>query len=651
MASSTPTIIAGRYELQRRLAQGGMAEVWLAIDLTLDRKVAVKWLKPTLATDPIVAERFRREAIAAASLNHPNIVAVHDVFEQDGRQAVVMQLVDGKSLRQLLDTQNRLSPELTILIGTSVAQALDNAHEAGFVHRDVKPGNIMITPDGRVLLTDFGIAKGLHGDGSDDLTSANIMMGTAKYLSPEQVRGKKLDGRADLYSLGLVLYECLAGRVPFLGETDADTALARLQRDPTDLARLRATLPTRLVNVIHALLSRKPEGRPADGAELIAELKAAQEEGVPEFDETSEEHSPIAPFSAGKLVRAPSDARGRQQDRTRGMRHPTPPRGKEARPPEKRRRQTGGHDRPRSDLDSDKVPTGPVGIPGEPPHITGRVPVQQSTPSTRVATTRADAPPPVHRDRTPPAGHQRGAPARGMGQKWGPSVMVVGGLIAIAVIVAIVLLASGLYGGGESSTTTTVLPNESAAAAVDEQAIDDTPIADPEPVIDESADTTLETDAASGADPARRIVGLATFDPQGDNVENDDLTSAALDGDSSTRWRTSCYSNRFMGAKDGVGLVASFDGVLDQALSVNITNGPYHVQFFSSDAETAPTTFEAWGEAFSRSFGSEAETVVAEPAGLAPRHVLVLIVEVGLDDGCSVDNPYRSNIADITLSS
>ncbi len=343
MSSATPTIIAGRYELQRRLAQGGMAEVWLAIDRTLDRKVAVKWLKPTLATDPIVAERFRREAVAAASLNHPNIVAVHDVFEQDGRQAVVMQLVDGKSLRQLLDTQNRLSPELTCHIGTAVAMALDNAHEAGFVHRDVKPGNIMITPDGRVLLTDFGIAKGLHGDGTDDLTSDNIMMGTAKYLSPEQVRGKKLDGRADLYSLGLVLYECLAGRVPFLGETDADTALARLQRDPTDLARLRATLPTRLVEVIHALLARRPEDRPADGAALIAELKAAQQDGPPQFDATNEERSPVSPFAAGRLVRAPSDVRGRSQDRSRGIRQPTPPRGKTSRTdgraaPDKKRR-------------------------------------------------------------------------------------------------------------------------------------------------------------------------------------------------------------------------------------------------------------------------------------------------------------------------
>jgi len=392
-----------------------MAEVWMAIDLTLDRKVAVKWLKPTLATDPIVAERFRREAIAAASLNHPNIVAVHDVFEQDGRQAVVMQLVDGKSLRQLLDTQNRLSPELTCHIGIAVARALDNAHESGFVHRDVKPGNIMITPDGRVLLTDFGIAKGLHGDGSDDLTSDNIMMGTAKYLAPEQVRGKKLDGRADLYSLGLVMYECLAGRVPFLGETDADTALARLQRDPTDLARLRATLPTRLVGAVHGLLARKPELRPADGAALIVELEAAQEEGPPAFDETSEERSPVSPFSAGKLVRAPSDARGRANDRSRGMRQPTPPRGKLSRgddrraAPDKRRRPTGVPDRARTGQDTpkrDPSSSGPVGVIGEPPHITGRIPVQStpSTPSTWLAVTRHDAPPPVHDSATSTVG-------------------------------------------------------------------------------------------------------------------------------------------------------------------------------------------------------------------------------------------------------
>ena len=275
-----------------------MAEVWLATDVALDRRVALKWLKPSLATDPVVAERFRREAVAVARLTHPNIVAIHDVFEENGRQAVVMQLVDGKSLRQLLDVQTRLSPELTIHIGMCVAAALDAAHQAGFVHRDVKPGNILVTPDGRVLLTDFGIAKGL--DGGDDLTSDNVMMGTAKYLSPEQVRGRKLDGRADLYSLGLVLYECLAGRVPFVGVSDADTALARLQRDPTDLGRLRPTLSKGLVELIHQLLSRNPNRRPATGAELRAELQRVAGEPV---DTLGSIHAVPAPGRMPNAVR------------------------------------------------------------------------------------------------------------------------------------------------------------------------------------------------------------------------------------------------------------------------------------------------------------------------------------------------------------
>jgi eukaryotic-like serine/threonine-protein kinase len=276
-AALPPAILAQRYRLERRLAQGGMAEVWVATDLLLSRNVAVKLLKPNLAADPVVAERFRREAIAVAQLSHPNIVAVHDTIEEtiggEKRQAVVMQLVNGKSLRQLLDEQKRLSPDLTIHIGSKVAAALDCAHKANLVHRDVKPGNILIAADGTVMLTDFGIAKGLAGSADDDLTSPNVMMGTAKYLSPEQVRGKRLDGRADLYSLGLVLYECLAGRVPFLGETDADTALARLNREATDLRSLRPTLPDGLAQLIHRLLARKPDDRYVSGEAVRSELQ------------------------------------------------------------------------------------------------------------------------------------------------------------------------------------------------------------------------------------------------------------------------------------------------------------------------------------------------------------------------------------------
>ena len=276
-AALPPAILAQRYRLERRLAQGGMAEVWVATDMLLSRNVAVKLLKPNLAADPVVAERFRREAIAVAQLSHPNIVAVHDTIEEtiggERRQAVVMQLINGKSLRQLLDEQKRLSPDLTMHIGSAVAAALDCAHRANLVHRDVKPGNILITADGRVLLTDFGIAKGLTGSADEDLTSPNVMMGTAKYLSPEQVRGKKLDGRADLYSLGLVLYECLAGRVPFLGETDTDTALARLNREATDLRSLRPTLPDGLAQLIHRLLARKPDDRYVSGDAVRSELQ------------------------------------------------------------------------------------------------------------------------------------------------------------------------------------------------------------------------------------------------------------------------------------------------------------------------------------------------------------------------------------------
>ena len=374
-----------------------MAEVWLATDLSLDRRVALKWLKPSLAADPVVAERFRREAVAVAGLTHPNIVAVHDVFAEGGRQAVVMQLVDGKSLRQLLDVQTRLSPELTIHIGTCVAAALDAAHRAGFVHRDVKPGNILVTPDGRVLLTDFGIAKGL--DGGDDLTSDNVMMGTAKYLSPEQVRGRKLDGRADLYSLGLVLYECLAGRVPFIGETDADTALARLQRDPTDLARLRPTLSRGLVDLIHRLLARNPNRRPATGADLRAELLRLAGEPPSTLDRIDESSTrlpgqPPLQRTRRRLDPASAQARGRALAARAIAGEATPPR----------------------------------------PPVFGDEP----------------------RQRTPTAGPQlRGRPARDMQTRFAPSFVVICLLLAIGIVVSLVLWATIRPDDPESPTSTT----------------------------------------------------------------------------------------------------------------------------------------------------------------------------------------------------
>ena len=273
------TLIGARYRLVRRIGQGGMAEVWLAKDTSLDRDVAVKVMRAHHDDDHVGNERFRREAKASAALSSPNIVTVYDVVEDAGRQAVVMEYINGQSLRELLDKRHRISPSLTVHIGMAVATALDAAHAKDLVHRDIKPANILITPSGRVLLTDFGIAKTLSGNESD-LTNDNIMMGTAKYLSPEQVSGKKLDGRADLYSLGLVLYECLAGRVPFVGGTDVETALARVQGDAPDISKIRPTLQPVLVRIIHQMLARDPEQRHPSGEAVRAALYAAREIGL-----------------------------------------------------------------------------------------------------------------------------------------------------------------------------------------------------------------------------------------------------------------------------------------------------------------------------------------------------------------------------------
>ncbi|MFM2114652.1 MAG: hypothetical protein RI908_393 [Actinomycetota bacterium] len=281
MASSLVpnALIGARYRLEKRIGQGGMAEVWLANDISLNRKVAVKMMKAQHNNDPIVVERFRREAQAVGNLNHPNIVTVYDVVENDGQQAVIMEYVEGMTLREVLDQKTRLSPSLTIHIGMAIASALDAAHASGIVHRDIKPGNILLTQTGRVMLADFGIAKAVNAAESD-LTNQNIMMGTAKYLSPEQVRGKPLDGRADIYSLGLVMYECLAGRVPFIGESDVETALARVQREPTNLLKKRPNLPPALTNFVHLMLQRDPDRRPSTGLHVYETLYRIREAGV-----------------------------------------------------------------------------------------------------------------------------------------------------------------------------------------------------------------------------------------------------------------------------------------------------------------------------------------------------------------------------------
>ena len=238
-----------------------MAEVWLGTDEVLGRQVAIKLLHPNLAHDATFVERLRREAVAVAHINHPAIVAVYDTVSDEGHEAVVMEYVPGQTLRQLLDERGRLDVDEVVLLGTALADALDAAHRAGIVHRDVKPGNVLVTPEGRVRLTDFGIATGMWV--TDELGDDGVLLGTAKYVAPEQVQGHRVDGRSDLYSLALVLTECLTGAVPFEGETERATALARLRQVPAPVRTLRPDVPPALDALLASALRTKPSDRPS----------------------------------------------------------------------------------------------------------------------------------------------------------------------------------------------------------------------------------------------------------------------------------------------------------------------------------------------------------------------------------------------------
>ena len=230
MSPGDTTVFNDRYEIQTRLGRGGMADVYLARDRLLERRVAVKVLFPEFATDPSFVARFRREAQAAANLTHPNIVAVYD-WGQQGTYFIVMEYVNGRTLADVLRTEQKLPAVRAAQVASEVAAALGFAHRNGVVHRDVKPGNILVTDNGDVKVADFGIARGERRHGRR-LTQAGSVMGTAAYFSPEQAQGAVLDPRSDLYSLGIVMYEMVGGRPPFNGENPVSIAYKQVHEAP-----------------------------------------------------------------------------------------------------------------------------------------------------------------------------------------------------------------------------------------------------------------------------------------------------------------------------------------------------------------------------------------------------------------------------------
>jgi serine/threonine protein kinase len=258
-------IVAGRYRIDRPLGTGGMAEVFVATDLRLGRTVALKRIPAAAVPDATARARLAREARALARVNHPNVVTVFDTVQDDGRPFLVMELVGGASLRDVLDAETSLRPARAVTIASEIASGLAAAHAQGIVHRDLKPSNIFLTPSGTVKIGDFGIAR-LMTDAA--LTRTGEVFGSPPYVAPEQLTGAPVDARADLYTLGCVLFEMLSGRPPFIGEDPVSLSYQHVHTQPVRVDGVAPGVPRELADLVHRLLAKDPEDRPSNADEV-----------------------------------------------------------------------------------------------------------------------------------------------------------------------------------------------------------------------------------------------------------------------------------------------------------------------------------------------------------------------------------------------
>src|ERR671936_419809 len=263
------TLFHGRYKILRKLGAGGMANVYLAEDQELGRRVAIKILNERHANDDQFVERFRREAQNAAALAHPNIVSIYDRGEAEGTYYIAMEYLEGRSVKELILSRGPAPPRVAIDYARQILGALRFAHRNGIVHRDIKPHNVLVDGEGRVKVTDFGIARA----GASQMTEAGSIVGTAQYLSPEQAKGTPVDQRSDIYSLGIVLYELLTGEVPFKGDTPVEIAMRHLSTVPEPPSAKRPEVPHDLDLVVMRALAKDPGDRYTSAEEMDADLE------------------------------------------------------------------------------------------------------------------------------------------------------------------------------------------------------------------------------------------------------------------------------------------------------------------------------------------------------------------------------------------
>src|ERR1700687_4705518 len=265
------TVLGDRFEVLQLLGQGGMGAVYKARDLELDRLVALKLIRPDLASHPEILRRFKQELILAREVTHRNVILIFDLGQAQGIKFITMEYVEGRDLRSLIHEKGKMAPEEAVPILLQIAAALDAAHHAGVVHRDLKPQNIMSDKDGRVYVMDFGIARSLETPG---MTQTGALMGTPEYMSPEQAKGEKVDARSDLFALGIIFYEMLTGNSPFKAETAMATMFKRTKERATPLAQLNVGVPGRLSDIVSKCLEIEPEHRYQSARAIMDDLEA-----------------------------------------------------------------------------------------------------------------------------------------------------------------------------------------------------------------------------------------------------------------------------------------------------------------------------------------------------------------------------------------
>ena len=545
--------LANRYSLLEPIARGGMAVVWRARDERLGRAVAVKILHPRLATDENFRERFRREAVAAASFNHPNIITVFDTGADGDSHYIVMELIEGPSLSRLLGPQGTLTPTECVSMMRAVLSALNYSHERGVIHRDIKPANIMLSAraaPGSIKVGDFGIARAMSGS---DLTATGAIIGTASYLAPEQASGHPVDHRADLYSLGCVAYRCLTGRLPWEADNELGVAMARTMRPPDPLTPQVPDAPRKLVHVIEAALARDPAARyqsAAAMAEAVAPLRGAairldrSKVAPPPSTRQRAETSPnsVSDPGSGHSTDQPAAAPNghAQSGITADGRTPIPSPALEIDSPAKRAHQ---QPQPSSSAPVRHKRRKPSDKPDErrrgtsQPHATRNKNTNRTAGGTQTKKSRAHS-------RARAAAH-----ARRMQRARRTTVVIA----VCAIVLAIILI--GLFSSGTGDSTATTTTAGSAATM-----------------------------------PVREAF---PFDPEGDRAENTLDVDEAINADTESGWRTEAYKTRDFGnLKSGVGIGFDLGSIREpNGMEVTISSGS-NFEVYTSNS--APSELDEW---------------------------------------------------------